>query len=68
MGMFFYLYIDGDSNFIQFYYRLILHQGSLKFYIIYNSYNLMIFDGLSNDNEITWNLNHHQSINRRTYS
>jgi hypothetical protein len=23
---------------------------------------LMIFDGLSNDNEMTWNLNHHQSI------
>jgi hypothetical protein len=58
---------DGDSNFMQFHYRLILHQGPSKFYIIYNSYNLTVFDGLSNDNEIIRNLNYHQSINRRTY-
>jgi hypothetical protein len=52
MNMFFYLYINGDSNFIQFYYRLILHQGPSKIYTNYNSYNLTIFDGQSNDNEI----------------
>jgi hypothetical protein len=51
MSMFFYLKIDGDSNFIQFHYHLILHQGPAKFYTIYNNYNLMVFDGLSNDNE-----------------
>jgi hypothetical protein len=32
----------------------------LIFYIIYNDSKLTIFDGLSNDNEITWNLNDHQ--------
>jgi hypothetical protein len=32
---------------------LILDQGPSKFYIIYNGYNLSIFDGLSNGNEIT---------------
>jgi hypothetical protein len=31
--------MDGDSNFIQFHYRLILHQGPSKFYIIYNGSN-----------------------------
>jgi hypothetical protein len=48
----FYLYIDGDSNFIQFHYCLIFHQGPSKFYIICNGYNFTVFDGLSNDNEI----------------
>jgi hypothetical protein len=33
-------------------YRLILHQGPSKFYTICNGYNLMVFDGLSDDNEI----------------
>jgi hypothetical protein len=28
---------------------------------------LMVLDGVPNDNEIAWNLNHHQSISRRTY-
>jgi hypothetical protein len=32
---------------------LILHQGLSKFYIIYNGYNLTVFDEVSNDNEIT---------------
>jgi hypothetical protein len=27
----------------------------------------MVLDGVSNDNEIAWNLNQHQSISRRTY-
>jgi hypothetical protein len=27
----------------------------------------MILDGVSNDNEIAWNLNHHQYISRRTH-
>jgi hypothetical protein len=31
---------------------LIVHQKSLNFHIIYNGFNLIIFDGLSNDNEI----------------
>jgi hypothetical protein len=29
IDMFFYLYIDGDSNFMQFYYYLIVHQRPL---------------------------------------
>jgi hypothetical protein len=36
---------------------LIVHQRSSKIYIIYNSFNLMIFDGLSNDNEIWMTIN-----------
>jgi uncharacterized Fe-S radical SAM superfamily protein PflX len=28
---------------------------------------LMIFDRLSDDNEIAWNLSHYQSINKRSY-
>jgi hypothetical protein len=28
---------------------------------------LMVFDGLSNDNEIIWNSNDHQSICRSTH-
>jgi hypothetical protein len=39
----------------------------IKIYIIYNDYNLMVFDGLSIDNEITCNLNHYQYIRKRTY-
>jgi hypothetical protein len=29
--MFFYLEIDGDSNFMQFHYRLIVHQNIMHF-------------------------------------
>jgi hypothetical protein len=31
---------------------LILHQGPSKIYIIYNGYNLTVFDVLSNENKI----------------
>jgi hypothetical protein len=65
--MFFYLWIDGGSNFMQFYYHLIVHQILLNFHVIYNGYNLTVFDGLSNDNEIVWNMNDYQSIDRRTH-
>jgi hypothetical protein len=34
---------------------------------IYKGYNLTIFNGVSNDNEIIWNFNDYQSINKRTY-
>jgi hypothetical protein len=64
IDMFFYLWINGHSNFMQFHYSLIDHQ---IFYAIYNGSNLTIFDGLSNDNEIELNLNEHQSIDRRKY-
>jgi hypothetical protein len=52
-------------NFMWFHYSLILHQRLLnsnhyKFYKI-----LIVFDGVSNDNEITWNLNDHQFIGRK---
>jgi hypothetical protein len=57
-----------DSNFTQFHYHLILHQGPSKFYLIYNDYNLIVFDGLLNNNEIALNLNYHQSISGRIYS
>jgi hypothetical protein len=40
---------------------------TINFHIIYNGSNLMIFDELSNDNEITWNLNDHQFKSRRTH-
>jgi hypothetical protein len=50
--MFFYLQIDGNSNFIQFHYRLIVHQRPLNWNRYKLHKNLMIFDGSSNDNEI----------------
>jgi hypothetical protein len=52
IDVFFYLWIDGRSNFMQFHYRLIVHQRPLNFHIIYNGSKLTIFDRLSNDNEI----------------
>jgi hypothetical protein len=55
--MFFYLWIDCHSNFMQFHYRLIVHQRPSIFYAIYNGSNLTIFDGLSNDNEILMTIN-----------
>jgi hypothetical protein len=48
----FYLYIDGHSNFMEFHYRLIVHQKPSNFHVIYNGFNLTVLDGLSNDNEI----------------
>jgi hypothetical protein len=59
--------MDSHSNFIQFHYRLIVHQRPLNWNCCKLHEKLMVFDGLSNDNEITWNLNDHQSIGRRTY-
>jgi hypothetical protein len=57
----------GHLNFMQFHYRLIVHQRPLicNRYKLYQ--NLMVFDGLSNDNEITKNLNDHQSKSRITH-
>jgi hypothetical protein len=52
IDVFFYLWIDDYSNFIQFHYRLIVHQRPSNFHIICNGSNLTVFDGLSNDNEI----------------
>jgi hypothetical protein len=57
IDMFFYLWIDCHSNFMQFHYRLIVHQRPSIFYAIYNGSNLTIFDGLSNDNEILMTIN-----------
>jgi hypothetical protein len=51
--MLFYLWIEGHSYFIQFHYRLIVHQTPLNFYVIYNGFNLTTFNELSNDDEIT---------------
>jgi hypothetical protein len=65
--MFFHLYIDGDLNFMQFHYCLLAHQSPSKYYTICIGSNLTVFDGPSNDNEMTWNLNHHQSISTRIY-
>jgi hypothetical protein len=52
--MYFYLIIDSVSNYIYLilYYRLTVHQISLIFYVIFNSFNLTIFNGLSTANEI----------------
>jgi hypothetical protein len=51
MDVLFYLLIDGHPNFMQFHYRLIVHQRLSNFHVIYNDSNLTVFDGLSNDNE-----------------
>jgi hypothetical protein len=67
IDVFFYLWISSHSNFMQFNYCLIVHQRPSIFYLICNGSNLTVFDGLSNDNEIAWNLNEHQSKSRRTY-
>jgi hypothetical protein len=67
IDVFFYLWIESYSNFIQFYYHLIVHQRLSNFYAIYNGSNLTVFDGLSNYTEITWNLNEPQSIGRRRH-
>jgi hypothetical protein len=40
---------------------------TIKFYVICNGSNLTFFDGLSNNNEIVWNLNDHQSKGRRIH-
>jgi hypothetical protein len=50
--MYFYLWIDDHSNFMQFNYRLIVHQRPSNFHAICNGFNLTVFNGLSNDNEI----------------
>jgi hypothetical protein len=42
---FLYFATNGSINFIQFHYRLIVHQGPSKFYPIYSSY-------LSKDNKL----------------
>jgi hypothetical protein len=52
IDVFFYLWIECHSNFMQFYYYLIVHQRLSNLYAIYNYSNLTVFDGLSNDNEI----------------
>jgi hypothetical protein len=52
IDVFFYFYIDGHSNFIQFHYHLIVYQRPSNFHVIYNGFNLMVFDELSNDKEI----------------
>jgi hypothetical protein len=49
----FYIYIDGYLNFMQFNYHLIVHQKPLNWNRCKLYENLMVFDGLSNDNEIT---------------
>jgi hypothetical protein len=46
---------------------MLVHQRPSKYYALCNGSNLTVFDGLSNDNEIAWNLNFCQSINKRIY-
>jgi hypothetical protein len=48
----FFYWIEGHSNFMQFHYYLIVQQRPSNFYVICNGYNLTVFDGLSNNNEI----------------
>jgi hypothetical protein len=48
----FYLQIDNVSNFIQFHYRLIVHRRPLNYNRCKSYKILMVFDGLSNSNEI----------------
>jgi hypothetical protein len=35
--------------------------------MIYNDFNLMVLNGLSNDNEIAWNLKHYKLISKQIY-
>jgi hypothetical protein len=49
---------------MQFHYHLIVHQWPSNFHIIYNDFNLMIFNGLSNDNE---NLTKHANAAKCNY-
>jgi hypothetical protein len=53
IDMFFYLWIDRVSKFMQFYYSLIVYKRPSRFHTICNGSNLTVFDGLLNDNEIT---------------
>jgi hypothetical protein len=46
------LWIDGHSNFMQFHYRLIVHQRLSNFHAIFKGFNLTVFDELSNNNKI----------------
>jgi hypothetical protein len=64
IDMLFYLWIDDHSNFIQFYHRFIVHQRPLNWNRYQLHKNLMVFDELSNDNEIAWNLNDPRFIGR----
>jgi hypothetical protein len=50
---------------MQFHYCFLVHQGPLKYYTLCNGFDLMVFDGLSNDNEIILNVNHRQFINKK---
>jgi hypothetical protein len=52
IDMFFYLWIDGISNFMQFHYRLIVHQRPLNWNRCRLYKILIVFDGLSNNIEI----------------
>jgi hypothetical protein len=67
IDVFFYVQIYDHSNFMQFYYHLIVHQGPLNWNRCKLHENLIVFDELSNDNEIAWNLNDHQSNDRITH-
>jgi hypothetical protein len=68
IDVFFYLLIAGHLNFMQFHYRLIVHQRPSNFHVICNDFNLTVFDRLSNDNKITQNLNDHQFKSKRTHT
>jgi hypothetical protein len=48
----FYLWIDVHLNFIQFHYRLIVHQRPLNWNRCKLYENLIVFDRLPNNNEI----------------
>jgi hypothetical protein len=52
IDVFFYFKIDGHSNFIQFHYRLIVHQKQLNWNRCKLHEKLIFFYELSNDNEI----------------
>jgi hypothetical protein len=52
---------------MQFYYHLIVLQRTLNWNRYKLHENLMVFDELSNDNEIALNLNDHQSKGIRTH-
>jgi hypothetical protein len=65
------LFIDWQS--IKFYIILLMFDTSSKIikfngiFTIFNDFKLTVFNGLSNFNEILWNLTDYQSINKITY-
>jgi hypothetical protein len=54
-----YVLLFKDWRWLKIHYCLLVHQTPSEYYAFCNDSNLTVFEVLSNDNEITWNLNHY---------